>query len=192
VGSLSGGEKARALLAKLLLIPTNLLVLDEPTNDLDVPTLAALEQMLLELNGTALVVTHDRWFLDRVATAILAFEGDGKVVRYPGGYTTYRALRREAETPEVAAPEKSAPARKKPKAKKALTYGERLELEGIVDRIGEAEERVGELEEKLADPSIYEGGGDEASSLVADHEAAKADLDALMARWEALELKKEA
>jgi ATP-binding cassette subfamily F protein uup len=197
VGSLSGGEKARALLAKLLLVPTNLLVLDEPTNDLDVPTLAALEQMLLELNGTALVVTHDRWFLDRVATAILAFEGDGRVVRYPGGYTTYRALRREAEAAEpkaarAAPPAKPAARPDEPKAKKALTYGERLELEGIVDRIGEAEARVAALEAKLADPSIYEGGGDGAASLVADHDAAEADLEALMARWEELERKKEA
>ncbi|MEC7521975.1 MAG: ABC-F family ATP-binding cassette domain-containing protein [Myxococcota bacterium] len=187
---LSGGEKARCLLAKLLLTPANLLILDEPTNDLDVPTLAALEEMLVELNGTALVVTHDRWFLDRVATATLAFEGDGRVVRYPGGYTTYKALRGE----EAAQVEKAEKVEKKERApkpkKKGLTYGERLELEGIMDVIAAAEEKVGALETRLADPALYEGGGDEAATLSRELEAAKAELDAKVARWEALETKK--
>src|SRR4029079_14046225 len=91
VGALSGGERARVVLAKLLLSPANLLVLDEPTNDLDTATLSALEEMLTEMNATALVVTHDRWFLDRVATGIVAFEGDAQVVRYEGDWTTYVA-----------------------------------------------------------------------------------------------------
>ncbi len=195
VSSLSGGEKARVLLAKLLLKPTNVLVLDEPTNDLDVMTLAALEEMLVELDGTALVVTHDRWFLDRVATSILAFEGDGRVVKYPGGYSSYRSLRREpTEAPppsaKVSSASPSAPAAKKKRA--ALTYGERLELERMMPRIDAAEARVGELEAKLADPSLYEGGGDEATELIAEHKAAKEGLDVLMARWEELEIKREA
>jgi len=189
VSTLSGGERARVLLAKILLTPTNLMVLDEPTNDLDVTTLASLEEMLVELNGTALVVTHDRWFLDRVATSILAFEGDGRVVRYPGGYSSYRSLRRE---PEPAEPAKKAsappPADESPKKKKALTYGERIELDGLMDLIGEAEEAVAELERQLADPALYETDG--AADVVAAHEAAQADLDAKMARWEELELKR--
>ena len=86
VGTISGGERARVALARLLLEPANLLVLDEPTNDLDVDTLSALEEMLLEYAGTCLVVTHDRWFLDRVATSILVFEGEGRVVRHEGGW----------------------------------------------------------------------------------------------------------
>src|SRR5690606_28640092 len=135
---------ARALLAKLLLTPTNLFVLDEPTNDLDVTTLASLEELLIEMQGTALVVTHDRWFLDRVATAVLAFEGDGKVVRYAGGYTSYREQRKaaEREVARVVATPAPAPTETKPRGKRALTYGERLELESIMDRIAEAEERV--------------------------------------------------
>ncbi len=190
VGTLSGGEKARVLLAKLLLTPTNLFVLDEPTNDLDVSTLASLEELLVEMNGTALVVTHDRWFLDRVATAVLAFEGGGKVVRYPGGYTMYRALRREAEQPAAEAP--APPPRGEPAAPKrrALTYAERLELEGIFDRIAAAEEEVAALEARLADPSVYAGGG--GGDLVASHERARAALATLMARWEELEAKKAA
>ncbi len=197
VGTLSGGEKARVLLAKLLLTPANLFVLDEPTNDLDVATLASLEELLVEMNGTALVVTHDRWFLDRVATAVLAFEGDGKVIRYPGGYTTYKTLRaqatREAERPAPAKSPSAAPAEKAPK-RKAITYGERIELDGIMERIAEAEERVSELETKLANPTLYQGGGGagEAASLVSDLDAARESAATLMARWEELETKKAA
>ena len=190
VSVLSGGERARVLIAKLLLTPTNLMVLDEPTNDLDVTTLAGLEEMLVELNGTALVVTHDRWFLDRVATSILAFEGDGRVVRYPGGYSSYRALRREPEPePEPEKKPSGAPAAEKSsKNKKSLTYGERLELDGLMDAIGEAEDAVAELERQLADPALYETDG--AADVVAAHEAAQADLETKMARWEELELKR--
>ncbi|MCL4756171.1 MAG: ATP-binding cassette domain-containing protein, partial [Myxococcales bacterium] len=93
VAALSGGERARVALAKVLRAATNLVLLDEPTNDLDVATLGALEEMLLGFGGAALVVTHDRWFLDRVATSLLVFEGDGRVVRYPGNYETYRRLK---------------------------------------------------------------------------------------------------
>jgi ATP-binding cassette subfamily F protein uup len=90
VGVLSGGERARVCLAKLLRQQTNLLLLDEPTNDLDVATLSALEAMLTEFGGCALIVSHDRWFLDRVATSILAFEGDGRVELHRGNYSDYR------------------------------------------------------------------------------------------------------
>lgn len=192
VASLSGGEKARALLAKLLLTPTNLLVMDEPTNDLDVVTLASLEELLVELDGTALVVTHDRWFLDRVATAILAFEGDGRVVRYAGGYTDYRAQRGSTE-PEAPADE-SAEVKKDaaPKTRSGLTYAERIELDGLMDRIGEAEEAVSGLEAKLADPTLYSERAEEAASLAAELDEAKQTVDALMARWEHLEEKKAA
>ncbi|KYG08762.1 ABC transporter, partial [Sorangium cellulosum] len=96
VGSLSGGERARVALAKMLTQSVNVIILDEPTNDLDVMTLAALEGMLIELDGSALVVTHDRWFLNRVATSILAFEGGGRVVRYAGNYDAYREQRAHA------------------------------------------------------------------------------------------------
>src|SRR5260221_3561662 len=105
VGSLSGGERARVVLAKLLAEPANLVILDEPTNDLDVATLGALEQMLLDFGGTSIVVTHDRWFLDRIATSLLAFEGEGRVVRHAGNYETYRRLseERRKETSALAA-----------------------------------------------------------------------------------------
>ncbi|MBX7195424.1 MAG: ABC-F family ATP-binding cassette domain-containing protein [Sandaracinaceae bacterium] len=204
VGSLSGGERARALVARMLLTPASLLVLDEPTNDLDVATLGSLEEMLVELDGTALVVTHDRWFLDRVATAILAFEGDGRVVRYGGNYSTYRKLKAEAEQRakderEAAMTKASKPASttasapSKPAAdpkKKGLTYGERIELESIMDRIEAAEARVAETEAALADPELFAKRGHEVPQRTKDADEAKRALETIMARWEELESKK--
>jgi ATP-binding cassette subfamily F protein uup len=97
VKALSGGERNRLLLARLFLEGANVLVLDEPTNDLDLVTLNVLERLLLDFEGSVLLVTHDRYFLDKVATAVLAFEGDGKATRWPGNYETYRTLKDQAE-----------------------------------------------------------------------------------------------
>jgi ATP-binding cassette subfamily F protein uup len=202
VGSLSGGERARVLVARMLLTPASLLVLDEPTNDLDIATLGSLEEMLVEMDGTALVVTHDRWFLDRVATAILAFEGDGRVVRYGGNYSTYRKLKAEAEARakeersaarETAAKESAKVAVTNEQAtakKKGLTYGERLELEGIMEKIEAAEARVAETEAALADPELFSKRGHEVPRRTREADEAKKALEAVMARWEELEGKK--
>lgn len=205
VGSLSGGERARALVARMLLTPASLLVLDEPTNDLDVATLGSLEEMLVELDGTALVVTHDRWFLDRVATSILAFEGDGRVVKYAGNYSTYRKLKAEAEqrakeekaeataaAQRAAASKPSVTPQGEPAAakKKGLTYGERLELESIMEKIDAAEGRVTETEAALADPELFSKRGHEVPQRSRDAEEAKRALEQIMARWEELEAKK--
>ncbi len=200
VGGLSGGERARVALARMLRQPANLVLLDEPTNDLDVATLGALEDLLTDFGGTALVVTHDRWFLDRVATAILSFEGDGKVVRYPGNYTTFKRLREEAKAREAAgsaaARPSQAPSRDtttqppRPGAKgKALTYAERLELDRIFEDIAAAEQRVSELQTRLADPSVYASGGEEVKSLMATLEGARVEAQRLNDRWEVLEAK---
>ena len=197
VGSLSGGEQTRVALAKLLLQPANLVLLDEPTNDLDVPTLSALEELLVQFQGTAMVVTHDRWFLDRVATDILAFEGDGVVRHYAGNYTTHRALKAEAERARQAAlateaASKGSPQQpRKPRKRRALTYAERLELEGLEAKVEEAEAEVALLEERLADPAIYQRGGDEVPALMAELEQARAAAKTIMARWEELEEKRE-
>ncbi len=199
VRSLSGGERARALVARMLLTPASLLVLDEPTNDLDVATLSALEEMLVDFEGTALVVTHDRFFLDRIATAILAFEGGGRVVKYEGNYTTYRKLRDEARErrrederalPASAEPREGAPRALDERPKRGLTYAERLELESIVDAIAEAEERVERAERALADPELFAKRGHEVKARTSDAEAAKSALEALIARWAWLEEKK--
>ena len=201
VGSLSGGERARVALAKMLCQPANVVMLDEPTNDLDVATLAALEGMITEFEGSAIVVTHDRWFLNRVATSILAFEGDGRVVRYAGNYDGYRAQKAGAEAAAESAAKAQAQAQGAkapppgPRAEgkpKALTFAERNELDGIVERIDAADRRVGELEAKLADPALYASRGAEVAGLRADLDRAREDSARLVARWEELETKREA
>jgi ATP-binding cassette subfamily F protein uup len=204
VGSLSGGERARVALAKMLSQSANLVMLDEPTNDLDVATLGSLEQMLTELDGSALVVTHDRWFLNRVATSILAFEGDGRVVRYAGNYDSYRAQRAHAEAEkadalaakEAAAP-RAIPANKpapapKGSGKAGLNYAEQKELDGILDKIEKAEEVVSTLEAELADPSLYATRGGEVPGMLERLEKARAEAKRLTERWEELETKRAA
>ncbi len=194
VGSLSGGERTRVLLAKLLCNSTNLLVLDEPTNDLDVSTLSALEQMLVEFSGTALVVTHDRWFLDRVATRLLVFEGDGRVVHHAGNYSTYLGLRRQEEAARREQQQEARPARKKatrprPEAEgpRPLTYAERLELAGLEEQVEQADAKVAELESQLADPELYASRGADVPALVAELDQARLEAARLMDRWEELE-----
>ena len=202
VGSLSGGERARVALARLLRQSANLVILDEPTNDLDVATLGALESMLIDFGVTALVVTHDRWFLDRVATSILSFEEGGRAVRYPGNYETFRRLRaeqraRQAESAsEVVSSSANAstPAKRseKPAAKKkALSNAEQRELSGLPDAIESAEKRVSELNEQLSNPATYSAGGQEVARVTALLDAAKAEAERLTLRWEELELKQE-
>ncbi|WP_437278278.1 ABC-F family ATP-binding cassette domain-containing protein [Sorangium sp. So ce375] len=205
VGSLSGGERARVALAKMLTQSVNVIILDEPTNDLDVMTLAALEEMLIELEGSALVVTHDRWFLNRVATSILAFEGDGRVVRYAGNYDAYREQRahaaleieaeaRAAKAQVAEARPAAAPAKAAAKAgdKPKLTFAERTELDGIMGRIDAAEQKVAELDAKLADPTLYASRGADVAGLLSELERAKEEAARLVSRWEELETKREA
>ncbi|MCL2449632.1 MAG: ABC-F family ATP-binding cassette domain-containing protein, partial [Polyangiaceae bacterium] len=200
IGSLSGGERARVALAKVLREGANLLLFDEPTNDLDLPTLGALEELLAGFDGSAIIVTHDRAFLDHVATGILAFEGEPgvgaevRVTRYAGGYQDFVAQRdhqRPPPPPPAARLESPAPgAAAPPKAKAALTYAERLELEKIVDEIDAAEGAVLELERQLADPELYAKRGHDVAPLKARLERARGEAAALVERWEALEAKK--
>jgi ATP-binding cassette subfamily F protein uup len=201
VGSLSGGERARVALAKVLREGANLLVFDEPTNDLDLPTLGALEDMLQGFEGSTLVVTHDRAFLDGVATAILAFEADPTgsglpiITRYAGGYQDYvaqRGDRRPAQTssPPTTASEapKKAPATGKTQ-KSTLTQAERKELDSIVDTIDAADKRIAAVEAELADPSLYSKRAGEVAGLQAKLDAARAEAARLARRWEELEAK---
>jgi ATP-binding cassette subfamily F protein uup len=187
IGQLSGGERNRVQLARLLRRGGNLLVLDEPTNDLDLMTLGVLEEALIAFPGCALIVSHDRWFLDRVATGILAFEGDGEVTFWEGDYSSYVARRRpRAEAP---APDKPKPAaRPKPAGPKKLSFKERQELDGIEVAIGAAEARVAELEAQLSDPTVYASRGAEVPGLVAALDAARLEVERLYARWQELEL----
>lgn len=197
VRSLSGGERARVALARMLADKHGLLILDEPTNDLDLPTLSALEEMLLEYGGSAIVVTHDRWFLDRVATSLLVFEGNGTVVRYAGGHSDYLLQRAAAEATReeearVAAEAKQV-AKDKPVAKaaktKGLTWAEQREFETILERVDEAEREVGACEKTLADPTLYASRASEVPTWTRKLDEAKARVATLMARWEELEQK---
>ncbi len=201
VGSLSGGERTRVALAKLLRDPANLLVLDEPTNDLDVASLSALEEMLIEQQGTALIVTHDRWFLDRIATHILApgqrsanagASDPARWTLYTGDYAAYLdAKLDEKEAAAALAHELKAdkPRTSVPPPKKGLTFNERKELDGILAKIEAADANVQALEAQLADPDIYKTRSAEVPQLVAQLEQARTLSTTLMQRWEELELK---
>jgi ATP-binding cassette subfamily F protein uup len=197
VKALSGGERNRLLLARLFLVGANLLVLDEPTNDLDIVTLNLLEGLLLDFPGSVLLVTHDRYFLDKVATSILALEGDGQVIRYPGNYETYSTLKAQsaarakaeaaAGSPHVKAAAAPAPAAK-PAPKKGLSYKERKELDGMEAAIEAAESAKTEAEAALADPAVYADAA-KVPALSAALEAATVEVDRLYARWQELQEK---
>ena len=186
IRKLSGGERNRVQLARLLRRGGNLLVLDEPTNDLDLVTLGVLEESLVEFGGCVLVVSHDRWFLDRVATGILAFEGDGEVIFYEGDYSSYSRKRKRAAAPVAVA--KSAPAERVRTAQpRKLSFKERQELGGIEDAIHTAEARVAELERMLEDPAVFRERATEVPGMVAALDTARAQVAALFDRWQELD-----
>ncbi len=191
VGSLSGGERNRLLLAIALAKPSNLLVLDEPTNDLDMETLDLLQETLADYDGTVLVVSHDRDFLDRVATAIWALEGDGRVGEYPGGYSDYRRQRQPA-APTRAAVAKPKPQRAEPSRKAVkLSYKDQREWEQLPGRIEALEKEQAALEAKLADPGLF--ARDAAAFRAATERLAAAVTERAAAedRWLELELLRE-
>jgi ATP-binding cassette subfamily F protein uup len=197
VRSLSGGERNRLLLARLFARPANLLVLDEPTNDLDIDTLELLEDLLADYPGTLLIVSHDRAFLDNVVTQSIVSMGDGRWQEYAGGYEDVeRALARQAPpqaAPAAAArPAKPASAPAADRAQRTkLSYREQRELEGLPDRIAALETEQSELSARLADPATY-ASTDQAAlkTMNARVEAIEAELLEALERWEALEARK--
>ncbi len=187
VSELSGGERARVCLARLLSGRCNLLLLDEPTNDLDVDTLASLEAMLVDFGGSVLVVSHDRWLLDRVATSILAFEGDGRADYHVGNYSDYAEVR--VRPTRVKGRSESAPgvrATGDAKAKK-LSHSEQRELEGMLDAIAAVEKQAAALQARLADPVTYQGEKGAALAIRSELAVTEAEVARLTARWELLE-----
>ena len=186
VGRLSGGERARVLIARLMLEPADLLLLDEPTNDLDIPTLEILEESLLEFRGALVLVTHDRYMLDRVSTSVLGLDGRGGAERF-ADYSQWDAWQQEAKQPKRAEPARQ-PEPEPSRGKKKLSYLEARELEGIEARITAAEEALNEQRRILADPAVATDAQRLQEALKAEEEAQSA-MDDLYARWAELEAK---
>ncbi|MBA1213235.1 MULTISPECIES: ATP-binding cassette domain-containing protein [Pseudomonas] len=203
VKALSGGERARLLLAKLFSKPANLLVLDEPTNDLDVETLELLEEVLLSFEGTVLMVSHDRAFLDNVVTSTLVFEGEGRVREYVGGYQDWlrqggspRLLgvqtREDSKPAPAAAKAEPAPAAAPvvaaaAPAKRKLSYKEQRELDALPGAIETAEIELEALQTAIADPGFYQLPNEVTQAKLARMDALQAELDRLIERWAELE-----
>jgi len=189
VRDLSGGERGRLLLAKLMLTDSNVLVLDEPTNDLDLTTLRAFEEALCAYPGSVIVVSHDRWFLDRIATHVLHLDGQGGAHLHTGGASELldRLLRAREPAPVKSRkpPARPAPSRESAGPKK-LTYMEQRELGEVTLRIEQLEGALADLDERLSDASLYAGDGSAARALQERRATAHATLEQALARWEAL------
>jgi len=189
IGQLSGGERSRLVLAKILLRGGNFLLLDEPTNDLDLSTLRILEEGLSQFAGCSLVVSHDRFFLNRICTGILGFEEDGTVRYEPGDYDYFAAKRRERANAiqAEAKPKAEVPVMKAKPATRKLKWSEERELEGMEEQILEAEAEVERLEGVFAKPDFFSVHGHETTELSQQLETARAEVSRLYARWEELE-----
>jgi ATP-binding cassette subfamily F protein uup len=196
VKRISGGERSRLLLARILKNGGNFLILDEPTNDLDLPTLRVLEEALIAFPGVVCVVSHDRYFLNRVCTDILAFEGDEKIHHSVGDYDYYLAKKQRAT---VAASRKSAAilatnkssalsrdAATKPAKPRKLSFAETRELEGMEAKIHAVDAEIARIESLFASPDFHRIHATQTNQLVADLAAAKENLAKLYARWEEL------
>ncbi len=195
VKSLSGGERNRLLLARLFTRPFNMLVMDEPTNDLDVETLELLESRLVEFSGTLLLVSHDRDFLDNVVTSSLVMEGGGRVGEYAGGYSDWLVQRPQPETQPKKSKKsdadkgrRSGTGSNKAEQKRKLTYKEKKDLEELPGQIERLELEQGELQAKLGDPDLYKrGDSDEIQSAKSRLEEVEAKLEVAYDRWAELE-----
>ena len=191
---LSGGERHRLLLAKLFTQPANLLVLDEPTNDLDLETLELLEERLAAFAGTVLVVSHDREFLDNVVSSVIVFEPDG-IQEYIGGYRDWQQEARatpdtndqSAGNPQRKAARAPAAPPPPPTVKKKLSYKDQRELDQLPGRIEQLEAQVGEFHTRLADPAFYQQPAETIAAVQRELKALEADLAAAYERWETLE-----
>ena len=190
VKSLSGGERNRLLLARLFARPANVLVLDEPTNDLDLETLELLEDLIGTFEGTVLIVTHDRVFLDNVVTSTLAFDGSGDVSEYVGGWEDYL---RQSSTPPIGAPERprtervSRDGRSEPPVSRKKTYKEEREYEGLPARIATLEAEHRRLHDETASPEFYKAPAEHIRGVLARIEEINRDLEQALERWIELE-----
>ncbi|RPI06763.1 MAG: ATP-binding cassette domain-containing protein, partial [Actinobacteria bacterium] len=194
VKALSGGERNRLLLARLFTRPANLLVLDEPTNDLDIETLELLEAMLTDWPGTLLLVSHDRAFIDHVVTSTLVFEGEGRVQEYVGGYTDWRRQSHHAvpAKPQVSTPSRPAPAAtdvQRPASNRKPSYREQRELEELPARIEAMEREQEQLTGAIAAPGFYKETPETIHRTLARVAALEQELLDAYARWDELDSK---
>jgi ATP-binding cassette subfamily F protein uup len=215
VSMLSGGERNRLLLARLFAQPSNLLVMDEPTNDLDAETLELLEEMVANYAGTLLLVSHDRAFLDNVVTSTLVFEGGGRINEYVGGYSDWvrqrktRAPKSQAsvaagartEAPDTAAAEfvarrpavpglaalAASAAAAAPAQARRLSYKEQRELTAMPEKIQRLELEQAELQAAIADPALFQGNDPRGAAALQKLQSLAAELESAYARWDALE-----
>ena len=189
ISQLSGGERNRVLLAKLLCAGGNALVLDEPTNDLDLATLRALEEALIAFPGVVAIVSHDRWFLDRVATQILYMDGQGGTRLHHGDMSSLlKQIADQARAAQAAprkAPKQEAP--RKPGRAKRIAPWEQRELDELEGRIPTIESEIEAIDGELADPALYSGSGDAVAEIQSRRAALEAELAERYARWEELE-----
>jgi len=195
VKSLSGGERNRVILAKLFTRAANLLILDEPTNDLDIETLEVLEQKLCEYSGTLIIVSHDREFLDNVITSTIVFEENGVIQEYVGGYSDWlRQGHRLAETDNPLEAEQkrqvAAAARRRNNAHK-LSYKDQRELDELPVEIESLEAAVSALQAEISDPAFYTQGSDDVAAKLRDLSAAENKLEERVERWSELESKQQ-
>jgi len=193
VKALSGGEQCRLLLARALAKPSNLLILDEPTNDLDMETLDLLQEIVSDYDGTVLLVSHDRDFLDRIVASVIALEGDGKAQEYPGGYSDY--FRQRKEKPDASSAAKPSPStsqkQDRAKAQTKLSYKDQRALEELQSRMPQLEKEIAALEAALADPDLYARDPDKFHKTTERHDALKAELEKSEESWLELEMKRE-
>lgn len=183
---LSGGEKNRLLLARLFAKPFNLLVMDEPTNDLDVETLELLEDLLINYTGTLLLVSHDREFIDNVVTSTLVFEGDGMVNEYVGGYSDWQRQKQPPQSAEKISREKE-PVKTGASPTKKLSYNNQRELETLPGKIETLEQRQIKLHAQMADPDFYKQPENKISQAKDDLNKIETELEEIFLRWEELE-----
>jgi ATP-binding cassette subfamily F protein uup len=192
VKALSGGEQCRLLLARALAKPSNRLILDEPTNDLDMDTLDLLQEVVSDYDGTVLLVSHDRDFLDRIVTSVIALEGDGRTQEYPGGYSDYlRQKKGTSDSSASAKPSAPAPKLERARAPTKLGYKDQRALEELQLRMPEIEKEIAALEAALADPDLYARDPDKFHRSSDRHDALKAELERSEERWLELEMKRE-
>ncbi|MBK1879235.1 ATP-binding cassette domain-containing protein [Pelagicoccus mobilis] len=191
IKTLSGGERNRLLLARLFTQPANLLVLDEPTNDLDAETLELLEERILEFDGTLLLVSHDREFLENTVTSLFVLEKGGYVIEHHGGYNDWQASRHLSQAPAPSKPAAKSSQSTWKQKKTKFTNKQRQELEALPKRIEELEERKEQLVEKLADPATYQEGEAKVIPLKTEMGEIEAELETAFERWEELETLKE-